>query len=439
MHKVQWGLALTILFLRVAAGLALQAPAEDDGLGFHAPEPRLEEFIREALTRNPQLRRALADYRAAIQKIPQVTALPDPMLTFTRFLRSPETRVGPQTSGLMLSQRFPWFGKLDLQGKMAVRDASSMYETYRGLERRLAADVKKAFYELAYVDRAIEIAQEEQQLLEHFEQLAETRYATGGGLQHDVIKVQTEITKILNRTELLYQQRASAAARLNTLRSLELQEPIGLVEPLSVSLVDLDLDTLYALGEANRPELRAALDAIEKNQLAAERARKDYWPDLTLSASLVNVDGREDPGGLTQPPPDNGKNVYSFSVGINIPIRRDKYRAAELAAVERVVAGRDHYAAVADEMKFEIREQVIRIETLIRQMELYDQIFTPQAESALASAETAYETGLVGSLELLDSERLLLDVRLAQARFVSDAMQALATLERAVGTRYPAP
>jgi cobalt-zinc-cadmium efflux system outer membrane protein len=278
--------------------------------------------------------------------------------------------------------------------------------------------------------------------VEHFAQLAEDRYATGEGLQYGVIKIQAEITRVVNRLELLSQQRVSAEARLNTLRS---RPPETSLAPVSMPSLpelpspELDLEALYALGESSRPELDAALDEIEKQQLAGELARKDYWPDVTLSAGFVNVAGRRDPAGLAQPPPDNGKNVYSVSVGVNIPLRRDRYRAAELAAVERAAAGRDRYRSLVEEMRYEIRDAVNRLETLERQLDLYREALVPQAESALASAETAYETGLVGALELLDSERVLIDVRLAQARFAADYMQALSRLERALGTRFPNP
>lgn len=437
------GVALALACSLAGAGLAVpQNVAEDTRFDYFAPDPRIQAFILETLDGNPQLREALARYRAAIQRIPQVTALPDPMLTFTEFVRSPETRVGPQTSSLTLSQRFPWFGKLDLEGKAATRQASAVFEQYQALERRLAFQVKDAFYDLAYVDRALGITAEEQLLLEHYEQLAQTRYATGGGLQQAVIKVQAEITKILNRLELLRQQRESAQARLNTLRNRPPEEPIEPVRLLDLVSPEpgmtLDLDTLYRLAEDNRPELRAVLDEIEKSQLSVERARKDYWPDLTLSAGMVRVDGRQDPAGILAPPPGNGKNVFNFAIGINIPIRRDRYRAAELAAAEGVVAGRDRYQDVLNEMKFEIRDQVNRIETIVRQLNLYRQLLVPQAESAMASTESAYETGQVGALDLLDSERALLDIRLALARLEADHLKAQARLELALGTRFPA-
>ena len=56
----------------------------------------LPTLIRLAVERNPQLKAARARWQATIEKYPQVTTLPDPMFMYGYFLRSVETRVGPQ-------------------------------------------------------------------------------------------------------------------------------------------------------------------------------------------------------------------------------------------------------------------------------------------------------------------------------------------------------
>jgi len=52
---------------------------------FYSTDAQLRRLISEALVRNPQLRETEARWRASIEKIPQVKALPDPMLTITQF------------------------------------------------------------------------------------------------------------------------------------------------------------------------------------------------------------------------------------------------------------------------------------------------------------------------------------------------------------------
>ncbi len=437
MSKIQSLKVVTTLLLAWAlTSMPLEA---NDTADFYAEDARLRQYVQQALDQHPALQVSLARYRAVLQKVPQVTALPDPMLSFTQFIRNVETRVGPQLNTFMLSQQFPWFGKLELKGQVVFKEAAAQYQVYRAQERELIVQVKRAFYDLSYVDRALKISREERSLLEHYESLAQIRYSTGQGLQQAVIKIQAEITQIINRLKILDQQRASLVARLNTLMDHPPQDSLPPVGQLTLPQIGLDLEELYKLGERSRPELKAAMARIEKSEQSVELAKKEYWPDVTLGAGLTNVGGRDDPSGLLMPPSGNGKNALNFSIGINIPIRREKYSAGVLEATEGLIANRRQYLNIRNEMEYSIRDQAIRIETLEEQVELFEQVLIPQAEEALRSTESAYETGQLGALDLLDSERVLWELRLINARYDADFLRALANLEWALGTRFPAP
>ena len=158
--------------------------------------------------------------------MPQAKALSDPMVTFTQAIRSVETRVGPQLTTFMLTQAFPWFGTLDLRERVAVQAAVVQYHQYVAAQRGVIVRVKQAYYDLAYVDAALAVTEQEQSLLEHYERLAQTRFATGQGLQKAVMRLQAEITRVVNRLGMLRQQRATLAARLNTLRDRAPETPI---------------------------------------------------------------------------------------------------------------------------------------------------------------------------------------------------------------------
>jgi cobalt-zinc-cadmium efflux system outer membrane protein len=197
------------------------------------------------------------------------------------------------------------------------------------------------------------------------------------------------------------------------------------------------VEGLYVLGDQNRQEVKAAEKRIEKSERAIEFAKHDNWPDFFVGVGFVNVGARNDPAGIELPPPDNGKNAVSVSAGINIPIWRDKYDGAVREASETLLAERNSYANVRNEMEFSIRDQVVRIETLQDQIRLFEDALIPQAEETLRATEAAYETGQLGVLDLLDSERVLLNVRIVNARYYADLLNALANLERAIGTRFP--
>lgn len=400
-------------------------------------DEQLKLYIDQALDRNPAVRQSFSRYQAALQRLPQVRSLPDPMLGFTQYVRDPETRVGPQTTMLTLSQRFPWFGKLSDKEKIAAKEALMVRQQYEGQQDEVVRQVKLAYYSLAYIDQAIAITQEDLALLQHYETLAQARYSQGVGLQQAVVKLQAEITRDRNRLEELGSRRVDAEAVLNTLRDLPARSPVAQVPLPARPGAPVDYDRLYEIGRRHRPEVQAGLLQIERDEKRVQLAKKNYWPDFTIGASLVNVEGRSDLAGRLNPPEQNGKNIYSITAGINIPIRRRKYDAAVVEASQQQVASREGYRNVLNSVETSIRAVGFRIGTLDEQIALFEKTLLPQAEQALRSTEAAYSTGTLGVLDLLDSERVLLNVRLGLAQLASDYMKSLAEMERAIGAPFP--
>ena len=394
-------------------------------------DEQLATLVSAALDRNPRVRESFARYRAALQRIPQVSALPDPMLEVTQNFRSPETTM------VSLSQHFPWFGKLSDQGKVTAKEANSIREMYEAQKAEVVQRVKLAYYDLAFMDRAIQITEEDQALLEHYETLAQARYAQGMGLQQEVIKLQAEITRDRNRLEEFRRLRVDAESVLNRLVDRPTETPVPSVTLGTRPPVELDMEKLYAAGRNQRPEVRAALLLIERDEKQIQLSRRQYWPDFTLSLGTVNMRGMSDPAAGMAASPENGRNAYRFTVGLNLPLSRRKYDAGVLQATEDFLATREAYRDTVNETERAIRSVEFRIRTVQEQLSLFEGTLLPQAEQSLRSAEAAYTTGQLGVLDLLDGERVLLDVRLGLAQLDSDYMKSLAEMERAIGAPFP--
>ena len=424
---------------KLAFGLMLAAPAYGEPYSTNG-DALLAGYIAEALDRNPGVRESFAQYRAALQRLPQVAALPDPMLELTQFTRAPETRVGPQTTALGVSQRFPWFGKLNDRKQVAAKEAAVLARNHEAAKAEVVRRLKLAYYDLAYVDRAMRITAQDLDLLDHFETLAQARYAQGVGLQQAAVKLQAEITRGLNNLETLRRQRTDAEAVLNKLRDRRADEPAPQIEFPPVPEASVDFEALHEAARQHRPEIAAVFERVEGAEKRLHLARREHLPDVTVSAGFINVRGRRDLAGRHSPPDGNGKNIYSLTVGIDLPISRRKYDAGVLEATERLIASKQRYRETVNEAGLSVRSVGFRLQTIRRQIDLFESALLPQAEQALRSTEAAYATATatVGVLDLLDSERMLLEVRLGLARLQSDFMKSLAEMERAIGAAFPA-
>ena len=415
-------------------GMAVDAASADYAT---LDDARLEALIAEALERNPEVHAAAWNETAVRERIPTAGALPDPTLQLTGFAQSPQTRVGPQTSGLAINQRLPWFGKRADRAEATAVRADIQRELAAARRADVVRQVKVAYYELAYLDRAIAITGEEGELLEHYETLARARYSQGVGLQQAVVKLQAEITRVLNRRQELARQRIGVESRLNALRDRPAHLGIPDVNLDARPRVVVDHDRILAIGQANAPEVKATALALDHDEIGIRLAHRRYWPDVVLGATWGRVRARDDDPGRSNPPPDNGKDTLGLTLGVNIPLNRDIYDAGVREAVARRTAAQANHRHALNGVDQAVRSTGFALTTIEAQMALYENALVPQAEQALRATEEAYATGTTGVLDLLDSEEVLLDVQLGLARLEANYMQALADMERAIGSPFP--
>lgn len=396
-------------------------------------EPPLRELAAEVLAGNPDLARARREAAAAELRAPQVRALPDPVASLTPFLASPETRVGPQQLAAALSQRLPWFGKLALREQAALHAAAAARAEAEARALALVTETRRLYYDLAFLDAQEVEVRTDRATLEHYEELARARYASGVGLEQAVVKIQAEITKDDNRLLDIATRRSALVASLNALRAAPQDAPLPpLALPEELALPELSYPALEQTALAARPEMARARARIAEAGAMIELAKKEYFPDVTLGLTHTLVGEREDAAGHAMPPEGNGDDVVGLMVGVNLPVWRKKLAAGVEEANERELAAQEGLRAVATDIAKALGDLLHRIPLTAEQYALFDEVLAIQAEEALRSAETAYSAGSLGALDLLDAERVLLEVRIATARTLADLAIAVARLEGAV-------
>lgn len=418
---------LFFLFSCIAGGEACAQSKSNQTL-------ELSKLINEALQNNPDIIAARKRWESAQAIIRARRTLPDPQFSYTYFVDSVETRVGPMEQGFGLKQTFPFFGKRRLRADVAAKEAEALKEFYEAMKSEVVRQVKRAFYNLFYVSTIIDITQREKGLLKRFERTASAKYQTGKGLQQNILKVQVEISKLNDKLLALSNQKQTAEARLNTLLNQPPDRPLGKPEQPKLTDFPFQQQELFELLKEHRQELRAAKALIEKSQRAYRLAKKEYFPDLTIGANYIDV------GRRRQDVEDNGKDAFSIMVGINIPIWQRKLSSQAKSALETIQAQNSEYQNILNQTLFEVKDNYFKIQTARETIDLYKNVLIPQAEQSLKSAEAGYITGIVSFLDLLDAERILLQIQFGYWQAYTDYLNRIADLERAVGielAEYP--
>lgn len=393
---------------------------------------KLRLLLDEVLDRNPRLARMAAEAAAAAQRAPQVAALPDPTASLTWFLMSPQTRVGPLQATVNISQSLPWFGTLELEEQAAMLDAAASRARVEAARLEVLTSARTAYLDLQFLDAERRLAREDRTTLEHYAELALARYASGVGLDQAVIKLQAEITRTDTRVLGIAARRAEVAARLNAFRDRPQTTPVVVADAVSRRTVELELEALRLRSLAYRPEMAAATAKAEAAGVRVERSKKAYSPKLMVGLRYGFVGRREDEAGQLFPPEGNGDDDFALTAGVSVPVWRSKLRAGVEEGTARRLAADEAVRETAASIDEELGELLHRIPLLEEQLDLYDKVLIVQARQSLQSAESAYAAGTTGALDLLDAERVLLQVRVAAARARADLEIAYARLEGAV-------
>ncbi|MFN7170243.1 MAG: TolC family protein [Candidatus Omnitrophota bacterium] len=382
----------------------------------------LEELIKEALENNPQIQAAKNLWRAKQAKIPQARALDDPWLglEYENIPRGSQDLEKSTMEMYSIQQMIPFPSKLFTKSRIASREAKAQEQIYKEKEREIIQEVKSAFQELFFIQKAMEINNENKFLLEQFAKAAERKYSVGKATQQDVLKAQVELSKIANELITLEQKRETAVARLNVLINRDPRKEIEIAVEEKIGEIKYNLDEFYRLCLEKRPEFKAFRYWLEKAEESLSLAKQEYLPDF-----MVKYERREE---------NDRFSSWDAMFGLTIPLWFWEKQANMVRQMRaELEVARAEYKQMENMVLFEVKDAYVKLDSVRRLVELYKTTFIPQAEQTLKASRIAYEAGKIDFLNLLDSQRMFLDSKLDYYRMLADYEIALADLERAVG------
>jgi cobalt-zinc-cadmium efflux system outer membrane protein len=356
----------------------------------------------------------LAEYRANVSRaaIDVAGALLNPSLAMT---------TAKETARLAatLSVPVPLFGQRDTSMQAARADAEAVeldVRVVRREARRLVTIAWADLWEEQERARLLELAGRD---LERLFDIAKEKFDAGSGSRLDVVRTRADRARARAQAEAARLHVAAAAARLALWIGTEMN-----VELIASGKADYaaDLIALDALSlripdhpelNRDRAEVRAA-DAHIRNE---KRLR---WPILSplLTVTL---------GDPTLPGPD-----VIVGLSLDLPVLNLRgasiARAREQRALAEATANADARRLRADLLDAYRRTQGAR--SLL--IAVRDEVL-PSLEEARKMTEEGYRIGRVDLIRVFETQRALLDSRLAEVQADAAWVRAMADLERAAG------
>lgn len=420
------------------------APAQE------AAPADLDAVLARARAANPEIAAAERRVAAARARAEAAGAFPDPRLAVgvtNALVSDPLSSEDFMTMRMVqLGAMFPWPGKLDREAEAARGGVAAARADREAIERRVVAGAKRAWFELWFVDRALEVVRDNHALLSDFVEITEVRYGVGTGAQQDVLRARVEAVRLGDEALELERRREATVAELNALLDRPAEAPIPAPEmpervvrlavpepgtPVRFTAAALDdsreavgpipaLAALQRAAETTDPRIRALDARIAATRAEARRADLAAFPDFDLMVGYGQRSGRED--------------MVSVMVSAPLPLfKGTKQDPLAEAAESDVAALETDRAAMVGAVRAEVTALRAALVRTRERLALLREGVLPQARASLESAVAGYPVATVDFLSLLDNQATLFRHELDERRLLADFGRDLAALERLVG------
>lgn len=407
----------------------------------------LAALIAEARAANPEIAAAQRQTAAAAARVPQAGALPDPTLAVgLMYVPVPAfdlAQDGMTMGSVQVGQRLPPPGSRAAREAVADELRQAVEWDAREVELGVVARLKAAYHELLFVEGALDVLARNRSLLVDLAEVARGRFAVGRALQQDVLRAQTEVTRLEEQLAGLDARRMAAVTEINAILRRPATTPIHPTYPRPVHALALarppagaftaaaleaglggefpPLPRLQERAVDDRPMLLAHVHRIAAQRASVGVAQRERLPGVELMLGYGMRQDRSD--------------MVTAMVSMPIPVFAARKQRQAVTEAEETLAAEElrHHQMVA-EIQADVATRYAALVRTREQILLLSDGVIPQARATIESATAAYQAGRVEFASLLEAQATLFRNEIELARRLADFGQALAALERAAGT-----
>ena len=406
-----------------ATSQAPRAERNDAALGLESATLDRQAYVRAVLERNPSIESARQGWRAALSRVRQSGAFEDPMVDLGVAPLSIGSSKAPFGYEIGISQRLPWFGKRGFEASAAAAEADATKSDYEAMKRELALSAVVLYDQYFIAVRSIEINARHLELMRAMRDGATAQFQAGRASAQDPLQAEAELAHMEHDTAILASQRDVTVAQMNELlhRAPELALPAPPTElamptiPSSGEREHLESDAIL-----HRTEITAARQRAQGAQARADRADREYYPDVTLSTSYNSMW-------------DMPEHRWMVGLGFNLPIQTGR----RAGAADEALAMRAQFESEAARLTDAARTQVFVALKQLQESEhvigLFEKRLLPVARDQIDAARAGFTASQNPFMAVVAAEKNLRSVELDYQMARAECDRRRAELDRALG------
>ena len=402
------------------AGSPYEPPVAERSLPVLSEHPDWHELLGRAFSANGDLEVSYFEWKAALERVSIAAGWPDTNLMpeFSFMFSGDNMKAWDRTTvniGFDPMKSLSWPSKVSKAGELALEDARVAGSRFVAVKFAVQRKVLDGWLELALVEEQERILQERVRLAQLAYDSAAQRSALTGE-HRDLLRAQVEQRNAQIELAGLQARARAVRATLNGMLARDADAALGLGSVLPEPRpLPVDDATLLGAAVENNPDLRSLAFAVTARQDALELARLQYIPDFNPFVGFT------------------GSVQQMIGVGVSLPTRLPQIRAG----IEEANAMLRRAQAELRQAHFDRRSSFVAALYMLRYSERQSaflaQEVLPVAEQVLGSARQAHATGKASFLDLIDAQRVLLDVRLSIAESRIERERRLAEIEELAG------
>jgi outer membrane protein len=402
----------------------------------------LEQVIQQVMANHPAVLRAQEDVLAAEARVGESRSMQYPTVegnaTYTRIDPAPEITFAGIDFKLAPNDNWNFhvgarqsvfdFGRKSTQTELSRSRVQSARDATESVRSNLAYAAARAFYSILFLRRAIEVQDEEISALQQHLEVVRHRVAAGTVLGYDTLTTRVRIAAVENqRTDAMNSLNRQSVA-LRELLGLPADAPVNVKGNLELENTGLNEDSLWAIAQAQRTEIRLSGDAENSAKIQQRLAAVSDRPSLNAFAQYGFMNGY--PLNLNVL-----RGNWAGGAQVQVPIynaNRRRFLRQEADAALR--AEQEHRQVLDRQIRGEISLAVADIRAALEKLAT-SEVQIHQAQEAVNLARLRYENGTITNVDLLDAETALTEAELVREQALLSHVLANTALQQAIGTR----